>query len=110
MTLVGWLQIALALGAVLTAARPLGHYMAKVFQGEKTWASVILAPVEERMYAAARVAASKEQTWLGYTLAMLSLNSAGFLFLYVLMRLQAGLPLNPQGFAAVSPDLAFARQ
>ena len=107
MTFVGWLQIALVLGAVLVAAWPLGLLMARVFAGERTLFSPALAPVERKLYAAAGVDPRVEQTWLGYGTAMLAFNAAGFLALYVLMRLQGSLPLNPQGFGGVSPDLAF---
>ena len=107
MTIVGWLQIALVLGAVLISAWPLGLYMARVFQGEKTFMSPWLRPVEQAFYNAAALRTDKEQSWLAYTLAMLTFNALGFLLLYALLRLQAHLPLNPQGFAAVAPDLAF---
>lgn len=107
MTLDGWLAIALVLSAVLAVAWPLGTYMARVFAGERTLLSPVIAPVERAIYATAGVRCESEQGWVGYTLAMLALNAAGFLFLYVLMRLQGVLPLNPQGFAGVSPDLAY---
>lgn len=107
MTVAGWLQIALVLGAVLAAAWPLGRYMARVFDGERTLLSPVLEPAERALYAASGIRAGKEQGWLAYTLSMLAFNGLGFLVLYALMRLQAVLPLNPQGFAAVPPDLAF---
>lgn len=107
MTVVGWLQIALVLGAVLVCAWPLGLYMARVFQGERTPLSPVLRPVERALYGAAAIKAEKEQAWLAYTAAMLVFNALGFLVLYALMRLQALLPLNPQGFSGVAPDLAF---
>jgi len=107
MTFQGWLEIVFVLGAVLAAALPLGNYMARVFTGDRTFLSAVLAPVERTIYATAGIDRDREQTWVGYTLAMLALNAAGFLFLYALMRLQGGLPLNPQGFAGVTPDLAY---
>ena len=107
MTFSGWLQIALVLCAVLVCAWPLGRYMARVFQGEKTIVSPVLLPAERLLYGAAGIRTEKEQSWLAYTLAMLVFNAAGFLLLYGLIRLQAVLPLNPQGFGPVSPDLAF---
>ncbi len=107
MTLAGWIQIALVLAAVLLVAWPLGHYMARVFTGERTALSSILNPVERSLYALARVKPGSEQTWLSYTLAMLVFNGIGFVFLYALMRLQHLLPLDAQGFAAVEPGLAF---
>ncbi len=107
MTAVGWLQIALVLAVVLITARPLGLYMAHVFAGQRTPLSSVLLPVEHSIYGAAGIDPRKEQSWFDYTLAMLALHVAGFLLLYALMRLQASLPLNPHGFAAVAPDLAF---
>lgn len=107
MTLAGWIQIALVLAAVLFAAWPLGHYMARVFTGERTALSSVLNPVERSLYALARVKPNSEQTWLSYTLAMLVFNGIGFVFLYALMRLQHLLPLDAQDFAAVEPGLAF---
>lgn len=107
MTITGWLQIALVLSAVIAAAWPLGLYMARVFRGDKTILSPVLVPVERALYAAANIDPKREQPWLGYALAMLAINGLGFLLLYGLMRLQHLLPLNPQGFAAVPPDLAF---
>lgn len=107
MTFTGWLQIALVLGAVLAAAWPLGLYMARVFGGQRTLLSPVLGPVETGFYAASNIDPRKVQSWLSYTLAMLALNGLGFLLLYGLMRFQHVLPLNPQGFAAVSTDLAF---
>ncbi len=107
MTLNGWLQIALVIGAVIACAWPLGLYMARVFQGENTALSPVLRPIERAFYAAAGIRSAKEQSWLAYTLAMLTFNGAGFLVLYGLMRLQSALPLNARGFAGVAPDLAF---
>lgn len=107
MTLIGWLQIGLLLLAVLLAVKPLGLYMAKVFSGERTWLSPVLIPVERGFYRLAGVDPQKEQGWLGYTLAMLAFSLAGFLALYAILRLQAFLPLNPQGFTGLAPDLAF---
>jgi K+-transporting ATPase ATPase A chain len=107
MTLVGWFEIALVLGAVLAAAWPLGLYMARAFAGERTALSIVMRPVERALYAFARVNPCSEQNWLSYTASMLVFNGAGFLFLYALMRLQHVLPLDPQDFAAIEPGLAF---
>ncbi|MBX9926504.1 MAG: potassium-transporting ATPase subunit KdpA [Hyphomicrobiaceae bacterium] len=107
MTFVGWLQIALVLSAVVATAWPLGIYMSRVFQGQRTVLSPVMMPVERLLYAAAGIQPAKEQSWIAYTLAMLALNGAGFVLLYTLLRSQSWLPLNPQGFGAVSPDLAF---
>ncbi len=107
MTIAGWLEIVLILGAVLITARPLGLMMARLFEGRATALSPVLKPVERGLYAVAGIDPKKEQGWLAYTLAMLAFNAAGFVLLYGLQRLQPMLPLDPQGFAAVAPDLAF---
>lgn len=107
MTVIGWFEIALVLAAVVLCAWPLGTYIASVFQGRITLLSPVLGWVERGIYRAAGIKAEKEQGWLTYTLAMLVFDGAGFIFLYGLMRLQGVLPLNPQGFSGVAPDLAF---
>jgi potassium-transporting ATPase potassium-binding subunit len=107
MTAIGWLQIALLFALVLVCVKPLGRFMAQVFSNERTFLTPGLAPVERGFYRLAGIDPAKEQGWLPYTLAMLLFNAAGFVFLYALMRLQAVLPLNPQGFDPVAPDLAF---
>jgi len=107
MTAIGWLLIALVFGLVLLAARPLGLYTATVLSGGATPLSRIFVPVERLFYRASGVDPAHEQSWHEYTLAMLAFNAAGFLLLYVMQRLQAVLPLNPQGFPGVAPDLAF---
>ncbi|WP_119422440.1 potassium-transporting ATPase subunit KdpA [Desertibaculum subflavum] len=103
MTLIGWLQIALAVGLVLATVAPLGAYMARVYAGEVRF----LAPVENGFYALAGIDPRREQSWAGYTMAMLAFNAAGFALLYGILRLQDVLPLNPAGMPAVPPDLAF---
>ena len=107
MTLVGWLQISLLFLAVLLVIKPLGLYMARVFSGERTFLSPVLGRVERDLYKVSGINPEKEQSWLGYTLAMLAFSLAGFLALYAMLRLQAYLPLNPQGFPGVPSDLAF---
>lgn len=107
MTIIGWLQISLLFLAVLCVVKPLGLYMAKVFSGERTILSPVLSPIERGIYRAAGASPEKEQNWLAYTLSMLAFSLASFLVLYAILRLQAYLPLNPQGFANVPADLAF---
>lgn len=107
MTLIGWVQIGFLLALVLAAIKPLGLYMAKVFSGEKTFLTPVLKPLEIGIYKLSGIDRDREQGWLGYTLAMLAFSVAGFVVLYAIMRLQAYLPVNPQGFAAVPSDLAF---
>ena len=107
MTLVGWLQIGLMVTAVALVVKPLGLYMAHVFNGERTWLTPVLGPVERLFYAMSGVDRDREQGWLGYTLAMLAFSVAAFVMLYLILRFQDLLPFNPQGFAGVAPDLAF---
>jgi len=107
MSLSGWLQIALVLIAAYALAKPLGLYMAAVFSGERTFLSPVFAPLERGFYVLSGVRPEKEQNWLGYTFGVLLFSAVGFLLLYVLLRIQHLLPLNPQGFAALAPDLAF---
>lgn len=107
MTISGWLQIALVLGAVLLLVKPLGLYMARVFAGERTGLTPLLAPIETGFYHLAGVRPEREQGWLGYALSCLMFSATGFVVLYAMLRLQNLLPFNPQGFAGLPPDLAF---
>jgi potassium-transporting ATPase potassium-binding subunit len=107
MNIQGWAEIALTLGLSVLIAWPLGIYLSRVWNGEKTWLDPVLRPVEGVFYKAAGVDPKRSQGWLGYAGALLAFNLAGFVFLYVMLRLQGVLPLNPQGFAGVSPHLAF---
>jgi K+-transporting ATPase ATPase A chain len=107
MTTLGWLQILIILALVLASAGPLSVYIARVMAGERTFLSPVLVPVERSFYGLAGVDPSREQGWVAYAMAMLSFSVAGFITLYALQRLQNFLPLNPQGFDPVAPDLAF---
>ncbi len=107
MTLNGWIQIALYCAVVLALVKPLGLYMTRVFNGERTFLSPVLAPVERGLYRAAGLDARQEQTWLGYAGALVAFHMLGFLVLYGILRLQTLLPLNPMGQGEVAPDLAF---
>ncbi|MFG1221493.1 potassium-transporting ATPase subunit KdpA [Xanthobacter wiegelii] len=106
MTLNGWIQIALFCAIILALTPLLGGYMTRVFAGERTFLSPVLRPVEGALYGLAGVDAKREQTWLGYTLAMLVFHVGGFLILYSVLRMQDLLPLNPQEMAAMPPDLS----
>lgn len=107
MTFVGWIQI-IAFCAILVALTPVvGGYMTRIFNGERTWLSPVLLPVERVIYRAAGIDAAREQHWLTYTVAMLLFNAAGFVFLYILTRVQGVLPFNPAAMSGVPPDLAF---
>ena len=107
MTLIGWIQIALFCAVILALTKPLGGYMTRVFNGERTLLSPVLRPVEAGIYRLSGVDAKREQYWLTYTVGMLLLQVVGLVFLYALLRLQDILPLNPQGQSAVASDLAF---
>ena len=103
----GWIQIGLFCLAILVCVKPLGLYMARVFEGEHTVLSHLLAPLERGIYRLCGTDPAKEQHWTSYTIAMLVFSIAGFLSLYILQRLQAALPFNPQGLGVVGPDLSF---
>ena len=107
MTLIGWIQILLYGAVVVALVKPLGGYMTRVFNGERTFLSPILRPVENGLYRMAGVDETREQHWLTYTLAVLFFHVGGFLIIYAVMRLQAVLPFNPAGQAAVAEDLSF---
>ncbi|MEA2895479.1 MAG: potassium-transporting ATPase potassium-binding subunit [Bradyrhizobium sp.] len=107
MTLVGWIQILLYCAIVVALAKPLGGYMTRVFNGERTLLSPLLRPVEAGLYRIGGVDEQREQHWLTYTVAMLLFHVGGFVILYTVMRLQAVLPFNPAEQSAVAPDLSF---
>src|ERR1700733_12242691 len=107
MTVIGWIQIILFCAIIVALVKPLGWYMTRVFNGERTLLSPILRPVEVGLYWAGGVDEKREQHWVTYTLAMLFFHVGGFLILYALMRFQAVLPFNPAGQSAVSEDLSF---
>ncbi|HZQ12983.1 MAG TPA: potassium-transporting ATPase subunit KdpA [Pseudolabrys sp.] len=107
MTVTGWIQI-LVFCAIVAAITPvLGAYMTRVFNGEHTFLTPVLRPVERALYATGGIHENDEQDWLAYTIGMLLFHVGGFLILYAVMRFQAALPFNPAGQSAVVPDLAF---
>ena len=107
MTAIGWVQIALYCAIIVALTPVLGGYMTRVFSGERTFLAPVLRPVELVLYRAGGVNEKSEQGWLAYTIAMLLFHVGGFIILYALMRLQAGLPFNPAEQSAVAPDLSF---
>ena len=107
MTFAGWSQIALTLALVLAAAIPLSRLIDAVYAGRRNYLSPVLGPLENGFYRLAGVDPAREQSWLLYTMSMLAFSLAGFASLYGLQRFQGVLPLNPQGFDAVPPNLAF---
>ena len=107
MTIHGWVQIALFAAIVILITRPFGGYMTRVFNGERTFLSPVLRPVERAVYWCCGVDEKEEQHWLTYGVAMLLFSTVGFLTLYALQRLQWYLPFNPQGQTGVEQSLAF---
>lgn len=106
MTLIGWIQIALYCAIIIALTPIVGGYMTRVFNGEPTWLSPVLRPVETLIYRLGGVDETREQHWLTYTVAMLLFHAGGFAILYAILRLQDVLPFNPAGQGAVAPDLA----
>ena len=107
MTVIGWIQIILFCAIVVALAKPLGGYMTRVFNGERTFLSPVLRPVEAGLYWIGGVDEKREQHWLTYTVGMLLFHVGGFVILYALLRLQGPLPFNPAGQSAVPEDLSF---
>ncbi|MFH1141559.1 MAG: potassium-transporting ATPase subunit KdpA, partial [Chloroflexota bacterium] len=107
MTTFVWLQLGLYLLVLLLLVKPLGAYMARVYQGERTFLTRIVGPIERLIYRILGVHADEEMDWKTYAVAMLLFNLVGLLALYGLLRLQSVLPLNPQNLGAVKPDLSF---
>src|SRR6266550_2251740 len=109
MTSAGILQIALFFGLVLVCIKPLGAYMARVFEGQRTFMHPALRWLEVLTYKLIGVREEVEQRWTQYTASLLSFSIFGFLIVYLLQRAQAYLPFNPQNFGTpnVAPDLAF---
>jgi potassium-transporting ATPase potassium-binding subunit len=107
MTVIGWLQIILYCAIIVAMVTPLGWYMTRVFNGERTFLSPILRPVEIAIYRIGGVDETREQHWVTYTVAMLLFHAGGFFILYGVMRLQAILPFNPAEQPGVAEDLSF---
>jgi len=107
MTLTGWLQAFLVFAVVALLVRPLGSYLYNVFEGERTWLTPVVAPIEGAIYRACGIVPGTEMSWRGYAFAVLGFSAVGFAYLYALLLTQAWLPLNPQHFPNLAPDLAF---
>ena len=107
MTFNGYVQIALFIVVLLALVKPLGIYMARVYEGQSVGINRVLGPFERLLYRLFGVRETDEMGWKGYALAVLLFNLMGLLVVYGLQRLQAVLPLNPQELGAVTPDSAF---
>jgi len=103
MTLNGWLQIFVFLVLVFLVTKPLGIFMTRVFDREKTFMDPVLRPVERLLYRVTGVDENHEMRWTEYAVAMLLFSLVSMIVLYLMQRLQAYLPFNPQKFGAVSP-------
>jgi K+-transporting ATPase ATPase A chain len=103
MTANGWFQILLFLTLILLVTKPLGIFMARVFNREKTFMDPVLRPMERLLYRVTGVDEKHEMRWTEYAIAMLLFSVVSMILLYLIQRLQGFLPLNPQKFGAVSP-------
>ncbi len=109
MTTLGWLQIVVFFLILLALTKPLGSFMARLFEGERTFLHPVLRPFERLIYKISGVDESHEQHWTHYAGSLLAFSLAGIVLTYILQRIQGILPFNPQGFGGklITPDLAF---
>ncbi len=107
MNIFSWAQLILYMVILLAVVRPLGSYMAKVYQNQRVFLEPVLGPVERFIYRLSGIDPRSEMTWKTYAVAMLVFNILGLIVVYLLQRLQGILPLNPQGLGTVSPDSAW---
>lgn len=108
MTINAWLQIGLLIVLLLALVKPLGWYMARVYENKPCGLDPLLAPLERALYRVCAIRPSEEMDWKGYATAMLWFNAVGMLLLYGMQRLQTYLPLNPAGLQAarqISPSI-----
>jgi K+-transporting ATPase ATPase A chain len=106
-TIYGWLQAAIYFVLLCALTKPLGLYLARVFSGERTFLSPILAPVEKVLYRICRIDPTREMTAVNYLFALFAFSATGLIWLYVVLRTQKFLPFNPQGFDNLAPDAAW---
>jgi potassium-transporting ATPase potassium-binding subunit len=107
MTVFGWLQLIFYFLVLFLLVKPLGSYMARVYQGERTFLSPFLSPLERLIYVILGISADDEMDWKAYSVSMLLFNFIGLAWLYLFQRLQGILPANPQNLPPVPPALAF---
>lgn len=107
MTSNGYLQALLFFALLLLLVKPLGWYMARVYQGQSVGLNRVLRPIEALIYRMSGIRDDEEMDWKAYAVALLLFNLLGLLVVYLLQRLQASLPLNTQALGAISPDSAF---
>jgi len=104
MNIFSWLQLIFYMVVLFALVKPLGLFMTRVYEGERTFLDPVLRPVEKLIYRLSGVHPDQEMNWKVYAIAMMLFNGLGLLAVYALQRLQGFLPLNPAGFGAVSPD------
>src|SRR5437868_4081238 len=107
MTANGWFQILFFFALVLIVTKPLGIFMARVFNRERTFMDPVLRPIERLIYRTTGVNEDREMGWIEYAISMLLFSVVSMLVLYLIQRMQLHLPWNPQKLGAVAPDLAF---
>src|ERR1035437_5665473 len=107
MSVNGWLQFAVFSLILLASVRPVGIYLARVLEGERTWLTPVLRPIERLIYKLCGIKAEQEMNWREYAYALLGFSAVTLLLTYGLERLQNFFPWNPQNLAAVGPDLAW---
>jgi len=103
----GWLQFAIFSAILLASVRPVGIYLARVLEGERTWLDPVLRPIERLIYKLCGIHADKEMNWREYAYSVLGISAVSLVVTYGFQRLQHLLPWNPQGLANVGPDLAW---
>src|SRR5664279_950230 len=107
MTANGWLQIVIFLALVLAVTKPMGVFLTRVFNRERTFTDPVLRPIERLIYRSTGVDETNEMRWTEYAAALVMFSVVSMLVLYLMQRVQQLLPWNPQGFGPVAPDLAF---
>lgn len=107
MTLAGWTMIFVFIALFVALAKPMGAWLYALYAGQNMPGARVLAPVERGFYKLSGVDPAREQSWVGYAVALLAFNIAGMILLFAILKLQGGLPLNPQGFAGMESWLAF---
>jgi K+-transporting ATPase ATPase A chain len=107
MTVIGWLQAIIFLGLIVAATPLIGGYMARVFSGERVFLTPVIAPIEGLIYRLCRIDPNREMSWKAYGFSLLAFSVVGFGYLYLLLRTQAWLPLNPQHFGNLAPGTAW---
>jgi K+-transporting ATPase ATPase A chain len=103
----GWFQFAIFSAILLASVRPVGIYLARVLEGERTWLDPVLRPIERLIYKLCGIHADKEMNWREYAYSVLGISAVSMVVTYGFQRLQHLLPWNPQGLANVGPDLAW---